>query len=170
MTDENIKIGESNLVIELDNRALCQEVIASLIAQARQSVAIFSQRLEPELYNQRSICQSLKSLASHNKKANIRIICKDSRPAINQDHCMISLAQNLSSFAQIRKPTTPDISQFQSSWLLIDDIAYCKIKHIERYNGTACFSDRLTVKESLDFFNHAWEYSEPEQQTRRLNL
>ncbi len=165
-----VALGNNSLTINLDGKALCRETIASLISQATKSIAIFSQKLEYSLYHQPVICQAIKTLVRKNKNARIRIICKDSRAATQHGHCFINLAQNLSSFIEIRQPNTQEINQFQASWLMIDDVAYCHIKNVERFLGTACFNNRLVVKESLDFFNHAWENSEIDQQTRRLSL
>jgi len=163
-------IGDNKLTIELDGKALCQETIVSLISQASRSIAIFSQSLEPALYNQADVCHAIKKLLRRNQNAKIRIICKDCQSASINGHCLINLAQNFSSFIEIRKPTTTELKQFQQSWLLVDDAAYCLIKQPERFIGTASFNQRKIVKESLDFFNHAWEYSETDQHTRRLSL
>jgi len=156
--------------IKLDGKAPCRETIASLISQATKSIAIFSQKLEYSLYHQPAICQAIKTLVRKNKNAQIRIICKDSQAASQHGHCFINLAQNLSSFIEIRKPNTIEINQVQQSWLVIDDVTYCHIKNIQRFIGSASFNNRLVAKESLDFFNHAWENSEIDQQTRRLSL
>lgn len=163
-------LGDNKLTIDIDNKALSQEIVVSLIEQAKNSIALLSQNLEPSLYNQTEVCQAIQALITKNRKAKIRIICKNTQQATHQGHCLINLAQNLSSFIELRKPNTKEIQQFQQSWLLIDDMAYCKIKNIERYIGTASFNQKLIVKESLDFFNHAWENSEVDQQTRRLSL
>ncbi len=163
-------LGDNTLTIQLDNKTLCRETIASLISQASQRIAIFSQNLEYELYHQTEICNAIKSLVRKNRHAQVRIICKDSQLAAQRGHCFINLAQNFSSFIEIRKPSNNEFKQFHQSWLLIDDVAYCHIKNIERYQGSASFNQKLTVKESLDFFNHAWENSTTDQQTRRLSL
>lgn len=163
-------LGINRTTIELDSKALCRETLSSLITQATQSIAIFSQNLEFSLYQQKDICQAIQKLVRTNRKAQVRIIYKDSQLAAQHAHCFIDLAQRFSSFIEIRKPNTKDIKQFKQSWLLVDDSGYCHIKNLERFKGTASFNQKLIVKESLDFFNHAWDNSEIDQQTRRLSL
>lgn len=163
-------LDNSKFTIELDGKAQCRETVARLISQATKNVAIFTQTLEYSLYHQSVICDALKTLVLKNKKARVRIICKESRAATQHGHCFIDLAQKLSSFIEIRKPNTKEINQFQQSWLIIDDIAYCHIKNLERFKGSASNNEKRITKESLDFFNHAWDNSEIDQNTRRLSL
>jgi len=163
-------LGNNPLTLELDSRVLCSETIISLISQATRSIAIFSQNLEYTLYHHSKVSEAIKTLIRRNRKAQVRIICKDSRSASQHGHCLINLAQRFSTFIEIRKPNTKEINQFQQSWLIIDDVGFCHIKNIERFVGTASFNQPLAVKESLDYFNHAWENSEIDQQTRPLSL
>ncbi len=163
-------LGENLLTIELDSKALCQEVVLSLISQATKNISLFTQTLEYSLYHQNALCQAVSQLVRRNRQAQVRIICNDSRHSIQHNHCLINVAQSYPSFVEIRQPSTQEISPFLQSWCIIDDVGYCHIKNLERFQGTACFNNRLVVKESLDFFNRTWENSVLDQQTRRLSL
>ena len=166
----NALLKNSHLTIELDSKALCQETVISLISQATDNIALFTQQLEHDLYDHKEICLAIRSLIRSNRRARVRIICQDSYLAAQHGHCLIQLAQKLSSFVEIRQPSSHDIKSFKQSWLMVDDRAYCHIKNLDRFIGTASFNQPLQVKESLDFFNRAWENSETDPQTRRLSL
>ena len=68
----------------LDGRSDCRACAHELILLARQRVYIISQNLEPDLYNSREIFQHLTSIATNNRKADIRIIAHNTRLAANQ--------------------------------------------------------------------------------------
>ncbi|MBL7004103.1 MAG: GNAT family N-acetyltransferase [Gammaproteobacteria bacterium] len=163
-------IGENKLELAFDNRELCKEIILSQIKQAKHQINIFTQNFEPELFNQPSIYHFIQHLITRNRRVKVRIICQDASLAVHEGHYLIRLAQNYTSFVEIRTPVTKELKGFQQSWLMVDDYAYCHIQNVTRYYGTACFNNRLKVKESLEFFNLAWEESEIDQTTRRLNV
>lgn len=154
----------------LNVRSECRECAHKLILLATQRVYIFSQRLEPELYNDRSIYTHLSGLATSNRKAEIRIIAHDTRTAANQGHFLISLAQKLPTYAQIRTTVTRADKQFMESWLIVDDMAYMRIKNPARYEGNFETYNKLECKSYITRFEEFWESCVVDQNTRRLSL
>ena len=161
--------SESSIKLLTDKTA-CMEAVSQLVNQAERHVSIFSQQLEPLLYNQPEICDSLSMLARKNKLSSIRILAQDTRTVMAQGHCLISLAQRLSSYVQVRNPSTPELQRFAESWLIIDNHSMCRINNLERYEGKLILLDRLEVKNQLEFFDMAWEHSVPDPNMRRLNI
>lgn len=148
----------------------CIEAVDQLIVQAERHVALFTQQLEPDLYNNDLVCDHLAKIARTNRLASIRIIAKDTRTVLSQGHCLINLAQRLSSFIQIRNPATPELQRFSESWLLVDQSGFCRINNPDRFEGTLFSNDRLQVKDQMEFFDNAWENSQPDPNIRRLNI
>lgn len=161
---------ENTSVITLNSRQDCYDAVYQLIENAEQNIAIFSQQLEPLLYNHQVICEMLSTLARKNRHSSIRILALQTRAVAADGHCLIHLAHRLSSYVQIRIPNTPELQSFSESWLIADNHSICQISNPERYEGTLIQDNRLHVKTPLDYFNHAWENSSPDQNTRRLNL
>lgn len=161
----------SELQVEtINSREQCADAVKRLIESARSQVAIFSQQLEPLLYHQPAVCQKIAQLARNPQHASVRIIAQSTRSVSSQGHCLIDLAQRLPSAIQIRIPQTEELQHFSESWLIVDDHAIVQISDPQRYEGSVIENDRLHVKSQLDFFNHAWENSEQDQNTRRLSL
>lgn len=154
----------------LDGRSDCKRAARDLILLARQRVYIISQKLEPEIYNTREIYQHLLELPTSNRKADIRIIAHDTRVAANQGHYLITLAQKLSSFVQIRTTVTREDRQFPESWLIVDDMAYMRIRNPALYEGNVETDNRLETRAYADRFESIWESCEVDQNTRRLSL
>jgi hypothetical protein len=161
---------EENSSILLDGRQACREAATTLILGSVGRVYIFSQHLEPEIYNDAEIHEHLSGLAASNRNADIRIIAHDTRVAANQGHYLIHLAQKLPSFVRIRATVTPEQRNFRESWLIVDDGAYMRIRNPERFEGYYELDNKLECRSYLDDFLEAWEACEPDQNTRRLSL
>lgn len=161
---------EQTNVSALTSRQECAEAVARVIESAELHVAIFSQVLEPELLNHPEICNHLSVLARKNRHSGIRIIAQQTRSVATEGHCLIPLAQRLTTAIQIRVPATSELQHFSESWVIADDHSFCRINNVERFEGEVIEHNRLQVRTSLEFFDHAWENSEPDMHTRRLHI
>ena len=154
----------------LSSKGDCKACVRDLILLAKTRVYIISQKLEPELYNNRDIYDHLSNLATTNHKADIRMIAHDTRVAASQGHFLIILAQKLPSFAQIRTTVTREDKKFYESWLIVDDMAYMRIKNSTRYEGNFEADNMLETRSYIDRFEVMWEGCQVDQNTRRLSL
>ena len=162
-------MADSSSII-LSGRSDCKEAARTLILGSMNRVYLATQKLEAELYNDPEIYEHLTSLASGNRKADIRIIAHDTRVAANQGHYLIHLAQKLPSFVQIRLPTTTESRNFRESWLIADDGAYMRILNPELFEGYYELDNKLECRSYYDDFIDMWEACEQDQNTRRLSL
>ena len=160
---------EDTSVTALDSRDDCVSAVAKLVDAADLHIAMFTQRLEPLLYNHREICESISRLARKNRHSRIRIIAQDTRSAA-EGHCLMTLAQQLSSSIQIRIPASRELQRFEKSLLIIDDHSMAVIDDPERYEGKLIENNRLHIKTELAFFDDAWENSLPDPNSRRLHI
>jgi hypothetical protein len=161
---------EDTEVQNLTSRAECAEAVEKLIESANSQIAIFSQQLEPLLYNHARICHKISAISRSHRHSDIRIIALSTRAVAANGHCLIELAQRLPSSIQIRTPKTEELQHFRESWLITDDHSIMQINDPDRYQGSLIQHNRLHVKTQLDYFNYAWENSEQDQNTRRLSL
>lgn len=154
----------------LDGRSECQNCVDTLINRAQQRVYIIGQNLEADLYNHKSIYNHLTGMTTQNRKTDIRLISHDTRVATTNGHYLILLAQKLPSFAQIRTTVEPEHRKFNENWLIIDDIAFMRLKNPLRYEGYFEMDNRLECRSLTNDFLDIWEVSQPDQNTRRLSL
>jgi hypothetical protein len=148
----------------------CIDCTKTLIGLARQQVFIIGQNLEADLYNHQSIYDHLTDMATMNRKTDIRIIAHDTRIATSNGHYLILLAQKLPSFAQIRITINPEHKKFRESWLIVDDMAFMRLKNPARYEGYYDTDNKLECRSLTEEFNEIWEACQPDQNTRRLSL
>ncbi|MCP4488703.1 MAG: hypothetical protein GY820_15515 [Gammaproteobacteria bacterium] len=154
----------------LDSRSACKDCAKKLILSATQRVYIISQKLEPEIYNDRTIYEHLSKLAASSRNTDIRIIAHDTRAAASQGHFLIHLAQRVPTFAQIRTTVTRAHRKFMESRLIIDDHAYMRIRNPALYEGNFAIDNKLECKTYLNEFDEIWEACQVDQNTRRLSL
>jgi hypothetical protein len=161
---------DTTSVKTLASRKDCTDAVLELIRGAELRVAIFSQQLEPFLYNDAEVCDLFSKLARKNRHTDIRVLAQKTRHVAADGHCLIRLSQRLSSCIQIRIPDTPELQNYRKSLLIIDDHSILIIDNPERYAGTLIENNRLHVKTELEFFDQAWENSVPDQNTRPLQI
>ena len=161
---------EETSVKPLENGQDCIDAVREVVESAEDNIAIFSQNLEPLLYNHLDLCERFSILARKHRNSGIRIIVQNTRSAVADGHCLVHLAQKLSSYVQIRTPTTPELQRFEQSWIIADRHSICEISNPQRWEGQLILHNRLHVKTQLEFFDHAWENSEPDIHTRRLSI
>ncbi len=161
---------EPSSVEVLNGRSDCSDAVKRLLERAERELALFTQELEPLLYNHPEVCRRCFEIARGSRNGRIRLIAQSTRSAAAQGHCLIDLSQRLSSRVRIRTPATPELQAFRESWLIVDDHSMLRINNPERWEGSLILHDRRVVREQLEFFDAAWENSEPDQQTRRLHI
>ena len=154
----------------LSNRSDCKQAATNLILMAKESVFLLTQKLEPELYNDKEIHQHLVSLATHNRKTDIRMIAHDTSSASSNGHYLIKLAQRLPTFALIRCTVTPAHKRLSESWLIVDNRHFLRIRNLVRYEANLVINNRLECKPLIESFIDIWEAGQPDQNTRRLSL
>lgn len=156
--------------ILLDGRSDCLNCVNTLINRAQQRIYIIGQNLEADLYNHKNIYDRLAEMATRNQKTDIRLISHDTRAATNNGHYLILLAQKLPTFAQIRTTVDPAHRKFRENWLIVDDMAFMRLKNPLRYEGYYETDNRLECRSLTAEFLDIWEASQPDQNTRRLSL
>jgi len=156
--------------ILIDGRSDCLDCVNTLINRAQQRVYIVGQNLEADLYNHKSIYDHLTEMATENRKTDIRLISHDTRVATNNGHYLILLTQKLPTFAQIRTTTIPEHRKFRENWLIVDDMAFMRLKNPLRYEGYFEIDNKLECRSLSAEFLDIWEASQPDQNTRRLSL
>lgn len=154
----------------LDGRNDCRRCVREMIELATQRVYLIGQDLEPDLYNHRYLYDRLAEIASRNQKTDIRVIAHDTHAAAHNGHYLILLAQRLPTFAQIRITVTRDHRKFNENWLIVDDMAFMRIKNPAIYEGYYDTNSKLECRSLAQKFLDIWEASLPDQNTRRLSL
>jgi hypothetical protein len=174
MTDLSTRqyiLGETREEIIIDNRDDVKLLSLALAEQARHDLDIFSQDLEAEIYNNKAFEQALFRFVQQRPGANVRILCYDSRLAVSNGHCLIRLAQNLTSSIFIHTPSR-EHAGIKSSYLIADKKGLLLRKNAinKNYVSSVNFYDPQQAISLAQEFEDIWQHSVPDQNVRRIYI
>jgi hypothetical protein len=164
-----LRLGISDIDIELLTRADTCHATDLIIQQSEESLEIFSRELDPELYDREPFLDAVSSLCVKNRKARIRILVQDPAPAIKRSHRLIELSRRISSSIEMRQPH-PDYQHHNEAFLIADHCGLITRGFADRYEGTANFYSFTPAQRKLDFFTEVWDHSEVHPEFRRLHI
>ena len=165
------KLGETKAEIQVETSEENKNVALSLVKQAHNNIDIFTQDLDAEIYNNEEFERSIFNLARKHPNTRIRILVQDSRKAAQDGHCLIRLAQNLTSSVFIHKPS-PEYKDEQCSFMVVDKLGlmYRVTTNNRNYRTSINFMSPQRAGKLVDFFNEVWAGSTPDVQTRRIYM
>jgi len=165
------KLGETEAEVKVSTAEENRNAAISLVKQASHSIDIFSQDLDAEIYDNKEFERALFELARKHPTTRIRILVQDSRKAAQNGHCLIRLAQSMTSSVFIHTPCLQHRDE-QCAFLVVDKLGLLyRVTAADRnYKANVNFmSPRRAVKLS-DYFDEVWEHSTPDIQTRRIYM
>lgn len=162
-------LGVNSLEFVLASRNDVCAVVQSLAEQAQRSLLLYTDDLEPAVFDREPFLEAVSRLARSHKETHIRVLIQDSRHAVQQGHRLIELSRRLPSTIQFRRPA-PEYRDFYQTFLLADDSGYLHRQHAGRFEGTANFHDPAQVADWKKYFLEVWERSQPDAEIRRLHL
>lgn len=165
------KLGETKAEVHIDTVEENKSIAISLVRQAHQSIDIFTQDLDAEIYNNKAFEQSVFKLAKKHPNTRIRILVQNSRKSIQNGHCLIRLAQNLTSSVFIHNPSR-EYKDEQCAFMVVDRLGlmYRVTVNNRNYKTSVNFMSPQRAGKLVEFFNEVWKHSTPDVQTRRIYM
>lgn len=141
----------------------------TLLAAARHEVCIYTRDLEPALYEDPAVLESIRQVALSGRGASVRVLLQDTTRVVRDGHRLLDLSQRLSSVVHIRRPTDED-QQFTGAYALTDRGGYLYRNFGDRFeaDGDLCYPPRRD--ELKRKFDEVWERAEVPVELRRLGL
>jgi hypothetical protein len=165
------KLGETDTEVHLETAEENKNAAIFLVKQAQYSIDIFTQDMDAEIYNNKEFEQCIFRLARKHPTTCIRILTNDSRKSVQNGHCLVRLAQSLTSSVFIHIPSQQHNNE-QCAFLVADKVGllYRVSGSNRNYKASLNFMSPQRAGKLLDFFSEAWEHSTPDMQTRRIYL
>lgn len=162
-------LGEEPAVQHFELPEQARAHALALISQARRSLCIYTNDLEPWLYHQAAVQQACSTFLLANPKNRLRILLADPSRAIKEGHRLLNLARRLSSNCQIRK-MHPDYPIEAVTFLLADRHGLLLRPKLEQPAGFALYNDAGRVKVRQAQFDQAWDVSQTDADLRSFLL
>jgi len=154
---------------KLNSRADNYRVFLQMLQQSGNCIDIFSLHLDHKLYDRSEIISQFQRLIRHNRHARIRLLLRHPRHLVTNGHRIIELSRRLSSYIEIRQ-LAETFHEHVESFSLFDARGILYRANAEQFEGWFSFNAPVRVKSETDFFNDAWNASQPCNETRRLYL
>lgn len=141
----------------------------ALIEQARRSLSIYTQDLEPWLYDHSIIQRACAHFLLAHPRNRLRILIGDSSRAVKQGHRLVTLARRLTSNLAIRK-FHPDHPTQTCAFLIADDCGLLVRPEPDQFAGHALYRDPGRARQRQRLFDTAWDHSLPDPELRSFLL
>jgi hypothetical protein len=140
-----------------------------LITQSRRSIAVLTRDLDALVYATPECVRHLSDFVRSSRNAQVQILIKDTKHAIETGHLLVKLAQRLSSKILVRKMTVePNNKEMGFMIGDTDKLLYKNDDAVHRgffNNGAAS-----EIKSLREEFNYLWQYGELEPEFQRLHI
>ncbi|PUB77561.1 MAG: hypothetical protein DBO99_09210 [gamma proteobacterium symbiont of Ctena orbiculata] len=163
------QLGKSSELFHLHTIEEHQIHAVSMVRQAKRYLSLFTQTLDPQIFDNPPFVDATKQLAMRSRFSRIRILLQDNSLVVQQGHRLVELAQRLSTAIEIRIPGE-EYLDYAENFMLVDELGYLHRKQAENLLGTACYNDRRQVNRLQSIFDEAWEYGVPDRELARLHL
>lgn len=166
---ENYKLGETPTEVHIETSEENKSAVLSLAKQANYSIDIFTQDMDAKMYNNEAFEDAIFKLARRHPSTRIRILVQDPAKAIQKGHCLIRLAQSLTSSVFIHNPALEHKDE-KCSFMVVDRLGLLTRVSAsnKNYKARVNFMSPQHAKKLSEFFNNAWQHSTPDIQTRRI--
>jgi hypothetical protein len=163
----NYEAAKNDFVIQIETAEDYKNAAISLMKQARHSIDIFTRDLEAEIFNHKEIEQSVFNLAKKHPDTHTRILLRDSATSVKNGHCLIRLAQQLTSSVFIHAPSEKYKDEL-CAFVVVDQTGLIYRISDRSYKASFSINHPQRAAKLAGFFNEVWEHSSPDCQTRRL--
>ena len=165
------KLGETKDEVQIETVDENKKAALSLVKQACYSIDIFTQNLDTELYDNKEFEQSIFNLAKRHPNTRIRILVQDASNAAKNGHCLVRLAQNLTSSVFIHNPSG-EYKDEQCAFVVVDKLGLLhRIRTAEQnYKASVCFMSPRRAGKLCNFFKEVRQRSTPDVETRRIYM
>jgi hypothetical protein len=140
-----------------------------LVAQSRRSIAILTRDLDALVYATPEFVQHISDFVRSTRNAQVQILIKNTKPAIESGHTLVRLAQRLSSKILVRKMTVEPNNKDMGFMLGdTDKLLYKNDDAVHRgFFNSAAASEIKSLREE---FNYLWQYGELEPEFQLLHI
>jgi hypothetical protein len=141
----------------------------ALLQQASRSLCLYSEDLDPWLYNNRACQDACTRFLLASPKNRLRILIRDSSRLVREGHRLLALSRKLPSGCQIRK-LNPDYPAEEVAFLLADGRALLMRPKPGEPAGYAIYENPGRGRQCQGQFDQAWETSLSDPDLRSMLL
>ncbi|MGB3620507.1 hypothetical protein FT643_00475 [Ketobacter sp. MCCC 1A13808] len=162
-------VGESTGTILLETVEDFRCATASMAAQGKRCIKLFTQELDHDLYDNDLFLQAVSAACRTQRNCTLSILLKDANKTAKFGHRLAELQKRIPSLVEIRS-LPREHQDMNNEYLIVDDIAMVKRFALGHMRGHCEFR---SIPDAVKFgrqFSEIWEKSLPCQELRRLSI
>lgn len=129
--------------------------VTAATAGARRTLAIYTQDLEPLLYDHEPFLEAIKHLVLARSHARVRVLIADPMRAIRDGNRFVAMARRLTSYIDLRN-VPKDMRNNPAAFLVADNNASVFRPNAATWDGIAAMSDLASAAKHLAYFDSIW--------------
>lgn len=145
-------------------------VTRALVATARRRIWVYSRELDPGLFDDRGVIESLRGFATRRTGAEACFLLQDAAAPRAAHAPLLGLAQRLPSVFQFREVQDPVDRGYASAYIATDGGGYYYRGLGHRFDGEAEQDAPARARQLADSFRPVWERSRPVAEFRALGI
>lgn len=155
--------------VALASESQCREQLLALCRHARRDIRIYSQELDPELFDHADYAEFLSQFARRNSYTHVRILVHSSTRMVQSGHRLLALRHRLPSKIDVRLVPEEQLDE-ERMFVLTDTQGILLLPKFHEYEGFADFDNAPLVKQFIHEFDGFWYRSHEDPNLRLLSL
>lgn len=139
--------------------------VTAVTAEAKRTLAIYTQDLEPELYDHDPFLEAIKRLVLARSHARVRVLIADPMRAIRDGNRFVAMARRLTSCIDLRN-VPKELRGNPAAFLIADNNATVYRPDASQWTGVATLNDMATAARHLTHFDAVWRAADSDLQYR----
>ena len=139
--------------------------VAAVASVAQRTLAIYTQDLEPQLYDHDPFLDAVKRLVLARSYARVRVLIADPMRAIRDGNRFVAMARRLTSYIDMRN-VAKELRNNPAAFIIADDRALVYRLQASRWDGIAELNDPPIARKYLAYFDEVWHASESDLEYR----
>lgn len=165
-TYNEYKLAETESELRITERDECAALTIAMAAQAKTEIYIFSDELEPDLYNSNAFVDAVRHMLANDANAIVHILAHDITRVVQRGHKLIDLSRRISSRVEIRTLN----KKYHHAFMVVDGVGLIDRRRAERFETIANFNNPGEAGNLIRFFNSVWERSSISTEARAFSV
>jgi hypothetical protein len=138
----------------------------TVAASGQRLISIMTPDLEPEIYDQAALLETIKRFVLGHSFAKVRVLMRDQARLSNGANRFIAMAHRLTSYLEIRIRAA-QYRELTAAYCIADDRAIVYRVRADRAEGIAGFNNPPIARQYLQEFDAVWQASAIEERELR---
>lgn len=146
-----------------------RQAVVEVASEATRRISIFTQDLEPGIYDDPDFLEVVKRLVLSQGYGRIRVLVANPSRAVKTGNNFVYLARRLNTYIEFRH-VREDLRTHAESFCIADETALVYRLQADRWEGIADTHEPSVAKIYGSLFDDIWQASEVETEFRQLGI